>query len=55
MDRNLMFQQNVGAAGVAIVVVHARTNRIAELRPLMATVVKVLPTAAPGQVARVGA
>jgi hypothetical protein len=40
MDRNLMFQQNVGAAGVAIVVVHARTNRI---------------TAAPGQVARVGA
>jgi hypothetical protein len=55
VDRNLMFQQNVGAAGVAIVVVHARTNRIAELRPLMATVVKVLPTAAPGQVARVGA
>jgi hypothetical protein len=40
VDRNLMFQQNVGAAGVAIVVVHARTNRI---------------TAAPGQVARVGA
>jgi hypothetical protein len=49
-----MFLQNVGAAGVAIVVVHARTNRIAELRPLMATVVEVLPTAEPGQVVHVG-
>ena len=27
VDRNLMFRQNVGAAGVALIVVHARTNR----------------------------
>ncbi len=49
-----MFQPNVGVAGVALIVVHARTNRITELRPLMAAVVEVLPTAAPGQVVHVG-
>lgn len=54
VDRNLMFQQNVAAAGVAILVVHARTNRITELRPLMAKVVAMLSTVAPGQVVHVG-
>lgn len=49
-----MFQQNVAVGGVAVVVVHARTNRITELRPLMAKVVDVLPTVAPGQVVHVG-
>jgi hypothetical protein len=54
VDRNLMFQQNVAAAGVAILVVHARTNRITDLRPLMAQVAATLPTVAPGQVVHVG-
>jgi hypothetical protein len=54
VDRNLRFQQNVAASGVAVVVVHARTNRIAELRPLRAQVVEALPRMAPGQVAHVG-
>ena len=54
VDRNLMFQQNVAAASVAILVVHARTNRLTELRPLMAKVVEALPTAAPGHVVHVG-
>jgi hypothetical protein len=53
VDRNLMFQQNVAAAGVAILVVHARTNRINELRPLMVKVAAMLPTVAPGQVVHV--
>lgn len=54
VDRNLMFQQNVGAVGVALVVVHARTNRLVELRPLMAAVAEALPTVLPGQVVHVG-
>ena len=54
VDRNLTFQQNVAGAGVAVVVIHARTNRMAELRPLMATVADALPTAGPGQVVHVG-
>ena len=54
VDRNLRFQQNVPAVGVAVVVVSARTNRITELRPLMAKVLDTLPTVAPGQVVHVG-
>lgn len=33
VDQNLSFQQNVAAAGVAVVVVVARTNRFKEIRP----------------------
>lgn len=54
VDRNLQFQQNIAAAGVAVVVVHAPTNRMTELRPFMAKVIDVLPTVAPGQVVHVG-
>jgi hypothetical protein len=34
VDRNLAFQQNVAATGLAVVVVHARSNRVEDLRPL---------------------
>jgi hypothetical protein len=54
VDRNLSFQQNLAAVEVAVVVIHAATNRIAELRPLMPSVASVLPTARPGQVVHVG-
>jgi len=35
VDRNLPFQQNLRASGIATVVAVARTNRVKELRPLM--------------------
>lgn len=54
VDRNLAFQQNVAVAGVAVIVMHARTNRIADLRPLVPRVMEVLPTAGPGHVVHVG-
>ena len=54
VDRNLTFQQNVVSAGVAVVVVHARSNRITDLRLLMARVAEVLPMAGPGQVVHIG-
>jgi hypothetical protein len=54
VDRNLRFQQNLVALGVAVVVIHAPTNRITELRPLMTSVAAALPTAGPGQVVHVG-
>ena len=54
VDRNLMFQQNVAAAGVAVVVVHAPTNRIAQIRPLMAEVAGVLATST-GRLSRIPA
>ncbi len=34
VDRNLSFQQNLSAPGIAIVVLIASSNRLADLRPL---------------------
>ena len=54
VDRNLMFQQNVAASGIGVLVVHAPTNRMAQLRPLMGRVAELLSTATPGHVVHVG-
>jgi hypothetical protein len=35
VDRNLPFQQNLRASGIAVVVAGARRNRVKELRPVM--------------------
>jgi hypothetical protein len=35
VDRNLSFQQNLVAFSIAVLVLRARTNRLADLRPLV--------------------
>jgi hypothetical protein len=55
VDRNLQFQQNIPAAGMIVVVLYARTNRIPDLRPLMPAVRDILATAKAGTVYRAGA
>ena len=35
VDRNLSFQQNLPAYGIAVLVLCARTNRLSNLRPLV--------------------
>jgi hypothetical protein len=35
VDRNLSFQQNIVSFRIAVVVLQARTNRLADLRPLV--------------------
>ncbi len=35
VDRNFEYRQNVAAAGVAVIVLHARSNRTEELAPLV--------------------
>ena len=55
VDRNLEFQQHVPGLGVAVVALHARSNDIADLEPLMPAVLALLPTLTPGQVVRVPA
>lgn len=54
VDRNLSFQQNVGASGIAIVVLHAPSNRRTDLLPLVAGFMDLLPALQAGQVYRVG-
>lgn len=52
-DRNLEYQQNLSRAGLAVVVLLARTNRIEDLLPLVPRLVNVLPEVRPGTVIHV--
>jgi len=54
VDRSLEYQQNVAVAGMGVVVILARSNRIANLLPLTPDVLTALATLAPGRVVRVG-
>src|SRR5437870_5587599 len=55
VDRNLSFQQNVHASGIAVGVAVARTNRVKELRPLMPKVLDALRLVKAGEVITVSA
>ncbi len=50
VDRNPSSQQEVPLLEIAVVVLHAKTNRLADLEPLVPAVLAALPTAKPGQV-----
>ena len=49
VDRNLRFQQHVAAAGVAVVVLRAPSNRLVALEPLLPELLEQLPTVSPGE------
>jgi hypothetical protein len=53
-DQNLRHQQNLQAAGVAIVVMVAKSNRLPDLIPLVPGVCEVLNSVSPGEVVEVG-
>lgn len=55
VDRNLSFQQNVVAFTIAIFVLKARTNRLAELRPLVPSLLLAFASAIPGTVTLIDA
>lgn len=55
VDQNIQFQQNVRAAGIAVVVLVARTNRLKELLPLAPALRSAVDTIKPGELRRVGA
>lgn len=48
VDRNLSFQQNLVAFPIAVLVLRARTNRLADLRPLIPALLAGLHSAEPG-------
>jgi predicted nuclease of predicted toxin-antitoxin system len=53
-DRNLSFQQNVQGFDIVVVVMTANTNRLADLRPIVPSLLKVLPFLKKGQVREIG-
>jgi hypothetical protein len=54
VDRNLQFQQNIAAAGVAVIVIHARSNRLVDLRPFVPLVSAAVVKVRRGEVVHVG-
>jgi predicted nuclease of predicted toxin-antitoxin system len=53
VDRKLSFQQNINTLKLAVVVLRAQTNRLADLRPLIPALLDVLPRLVPGIVTTV--
>ncbi len=55
VDRNLSFQQNLPQFNIAVIVLQASSNRLADLKPLAPEVLAVLATAVKGQATVVSA
>jgi len=54
VDRNLAFQQNLPRFKIAVIVLRAVTNRLADLRPLAPGILLALPEVQPGHATTVG-
>ena len=55
VDTSLAFQQNLAGLEVAVIALRARSNRLDDLRPLMAKVRdRLLAPLAPGSITRIG-
>jgi len=48
MDSNMVHQQNLAKYQIAIIALKAKSNRLADTRPLMAKVLTILSSANPG-------
>ena len=48
VDRNLSFQQKLGALPIRIIVLQARTNRLADLERLVPNLLRQIESAQPG-------
>lgn len=49
VDRNLSFQQNLPQFDLAVIVLQASSNRLADLKPLVPKVLAILTTVAKGE------
>ena len=50
MDSNMVHQQNIGHHAIAVIALRAKSNRLDDTCPLMAPLLKLLPTAKRGTV-----
>ena len=55
IDRNLEYQQNFAGLALGLIVVHAPSNDVAVLRPLMPAVLAAIPETKPGMVTHIRA
>jgi hypothetical protein len=54
VDRNLSFQQNLTTADIAVIVLRAPTNRLADLRPLVPELLAAIIAAKSGAITMIG-
>jgi Domain of unknown function (DUF5615) len=54
VDRNLSFQQNLSQFDIAVIVLQAPSNRLADLQPLAPQILAIVVTAVRGQATTVG-
>jgi predicted nuclease of predicted toxin-antitoxin system len=54
VDRNLSFQQNLPRFNIAVLVLQAHSNRLADLKPLAPKVLSILPSLTKGKAEVVG-
>ena len=54
VDRNLSFQQDLPKFNIAVLVLHATSNRLADLKPLAPEILTTLPTLTKGTAQHVG-
>jgi predicted nuclease of predicted toxin-antitoxin system len=55
IDRNLRYQQNLTRRRIALLIVRARSNRVADLQPHFSACIEALRTIQPGAAVEVGA
>lgn len=55
VDRNLFFQQNLPKFNIAVLVLHAPSNRLADLKPLAPKVLSILSMLVKGKIESVTA
>jgi Domain of unknown function (DUF5615) len=53
-DRNLSFQQDMPSFSIAVIVLVSKTNRLADIRPLVPKLLMAIQSAEPGGVIIVG-
>jgi predicted nuclease of predicted toxin-antitoxin system len=54
VDRNLAFQQNLPKFNIAVLVLHAASNRLADLKPLAPKILSTLPALTKGEAEHIG-
>jgi hypothetical protein len=55
VDRNLAFQQNVAALPIAVIVLHAKSNRLGDLKSLVPSLLAAIATIKRGTIETIGA
>jgi hypothetical protein len=54
VDRNLSFQQNIAGLSITVIVLHAKSNRLADIRTLVPDILTAIKKARPGLIEKIG-